>query len=94
MQNVLITAGAGFIGSNFVHCLLKTELDVKIVNRDALTYVASPENLENLPDPTRHIFVEGNILNRDLVNGLMQGHSIDTVVHYGLYPALLAQGKI
>jgi dTDP-glucose 4,6-dehydratase len=82
MQNILITGGAGFIGSNFVHYLLDAEPNVKIVNLDALTYAASPENLNNLPDPARHIFVEGNILDRDLVNGVMQEYSIDTVVHF------------
>ncbi|MBI5839222.1 MAG: dTDP-glucose 4,6-dehydratase [Chloroflexi bacterium] len=82
MQNILVTGGAGFIGSNFVHYLLDAEPDVKVINLDALTYAASPENLENLPDPGRHVFVKGNILDRDLVNGLMQEHSIGTVVHF------------
>jgi dTDP-glucose 4,6-dehydratase len=82
MQNILVTGGAGFIGSNFVHYLLGAEPDVKIVNLDALTYAASPENLKGLPDPKRHVLVEGSILDRDLVHALLQEHSIDTIIHF------------
>lgn len=82
MQNVLVTGGAGFIGSNFIYHLLKTEPGIKIVNLDALTYAGSLENLKNLPDPTRHIFVEGDIRNREMINDLMRQYSIDTVVHF------------
>lgn len=82
MHNVLITGGAGFIGSNFVHYLLKTEPDVRIVNLDLLTYAGSLENLKELPHPERHTFVEGDICDRLLVEDLMDGHRIDTVVHF------------
>ncbi len=82
MQNVLVTGGAGFIGSNFVHFLLAAEPQVRIVNLDALTYAGSLENLRDLPDPARHTFVHGNILDRDLVARLLQEHAIDTIVHF------------
>lgn len=59
MKQVLVTGGAGFIGSNFIHWLLKQNPDVHIVNLDALTYAGSLENLKDLPDPSRHTFLKG-----------------------------------
>ncbi|MBN1450114.1 MAG: GDP-mannose 4,6-dehydratase, partial [Anaerolineales bacterium] len=82
MKNVLVTGGAGFIGANFVHYLLKVEPGGHIVNLDALTYAGSLENLKSLPDPSRHTFVQGDICNAELVDHLMREHDIDTIVHF------------
>ena len=82
MKNILITGGAGFIGSNFVRYLLKKEPNIQIVNLDILAYAGSLENLKNLPDVERHTFVQGDICDADLVNKLMQEHKIDTIVHF------------
>jgi dTDP-glucose 4,6-dehydratase len=82
MLNVLVTGGAGFIGSNFVRHLLRAEPRTTIVDLDALTYAGSPENLKELPDQTRHILVEGNICDRALVDDLLRRHRIDTIVHF------------
>ncbi|MEW6715883.1 MAG: dTDP-glucose 4,6-dehydratase [Chloroflexota bacterium] len=82
MHKVLITGGAGFIGSNFVRYLLKAEPGVHIINLDALTYAGSLENLKHLPDPGRHTFVHGNICDRELVDDLLRKHEIDTIVHF------------
>ncbi len=82
MKNVLVTGGAGFIGSNFIRYLLAREPEVLIVNLDLLTYAGSLENLRDLPDPQRHIFVRGNITNRELVRYLFEQYAIDTVVHF------------
>jgi dTDP-glucose 4,6-dehydratase len=82
MHNVLITGGAGFIGSNFVHYLFQAEPEVRIVNLDALTYAGSRENLSELPDPERHTFVKGDICDQALVGGLMERYRIDTIVHF------------
>jgi dTDP-glucose 4,6-dehydratase len=82
MQNVLVTGGAGFIGSNFVRYLLKVEPDAQVVNLDALTYAGSKENLKDLTAPERHVFVQGDICDRDLVNKLLRQYHIDTVVHF------------
>jgi dTDP-glucose 4,6-dehydratase len=82
MQNVLITGGAGFIGSNFVHFLLRVEPSIHIVNLDALTYAGSQENLGDLPDPTRHTFIQGDICDRKLIDDLLRKFTIDTVVHF------------
>ncbi|MFC1608102.1 dTDP-glucose 4,6-dehydratase [Candidatus Latescibacterota bacterium] len=82
MKNVLVTGGAGFIGSNFVRYILKNEPGVSIVNLDALTYSGSLENLRNLPGPNRHIFVEGDMCDGDLVSDILRTHQIDTIVHF------------
>lgn len=82
MQNILVTGGAGFIGSNFVHYLLKVNSSVRIVNLDALTYAGSLENLKGLADESRHLFVQGDICDRSLVERLLHEHEIDTLVHF------------
>jgi dTDP-glucose 4,6-dehydratase len=81
-SNVLVTGGAGFIGSNFVRFLLQAEPGAKIVNLDKLTYAGSLENLKELPDPDRHTFVKGDICDRALVDSLLRQHQIDTIVHF------------
>lgn len=82
MHNVLVTGGAGFIGSNFVRTLLKAEPQVQIYNLDLLTYAGSLENLKDLPDPARHTFIKGDICDAELVNRLMRTQQIDTLVHF------------
>lgn len=82
MQNVLVTGGAGFIGSNFVRHLLTTESEISIVNLDALTYAGSLENLRDLPVPGRYKFVQGSINDSSLVERLLRENEIDTIVHF------------
>ncbi len=82
MKKLLISGGAGFIGSNFVRHLLNEETGIQIVNLDALTYAGSMENLKDLPDPKRHTFIEGDICERVLVDELLRKHQIDTIVHF------------
>jgi len=82
MKKMLVTGGAGFIGSNFVRFVLREEHDLEIINLDSLTYAGSLENLKDLPDPERHIFIQGDICNRSLVDNLLNRYSIDTVVHF------------
>lgn len=81
-RRVLVTGGAGFIGSNFVRHLLDADPKVRVVNLDLLTYASSPLNLEGLPDPTRHTLVRGDIRDRPLVDRLLREHGIDTIVHF------------
>ena len=80
-RNVLITGGAGFIGSHLVQHLLSTDKYVQIVNLDVLTYAASLENLKELPDPERYTLVSGDICDRPMVEHLLREHEIDTIVH-------------
>ncbi len=82
MKNVLVTGGAGFIGSNFLRHLLHVEPNIRVVNLDALTYAGSLENLKDLPGADRYRFVEGNICNSSLVKKLLRDHQIDTIVHF------------
>lgn len=81
-RNVLITGGAGFIGCNFVRHLLATDPAVRVVNLDLLTYAGSLDSLRDLPDSTRHVFVQGDICNRSLVDRLLREQEIDTIVHF------------
>ena len=82
MKNILVTGGAGFIGSNFVRYILKAEPEVRLVNLDALTYAGSLENLKDLPDPARHTFIRGDICDRALVDNLLRQNQIDTLIHF------------
>jgi dTDP-glucose 4,6-dehydratase len=82
MKNILVTGGAGFIGSNFVRYLLQTEPDVHIINLDVLSYAGSQENLKDLPHPQHHTFVRGDICDRPLIDHLFHFYQVDTVVHF------------
>jgi len=82
MRHILVTGGAGFIGSNFVHYLLQSEPDVQIINLDALTYAGSLENLKDLPDPSRHVFIHGDITDQEMVDRIFAEYEIDTVMHF------------
>lgn len=73
MKNLLITGGAGFIGSNFVRHLLRAYADVEVVNLDALTYAGNPANLADLAGEPRYRFVRGDITDARLVAALMHG---------------------
>lgn len=82
MRNVLVTGGAGFIGSNFVRYVLATHTDVLVVNFDKLTYAGNLENLEDLSDNPRYHFVKADICNRAEVESAFRRFKIDTVVHF------------
>ncbi len=82
MRTVLVTGGAGFIGANFIHYLLKNDPEVFIINLDLLTYAGHLESLDGLPDPDRHLFVRGDICDRALVDSLFQQHPIERVIHF------------
>lgn len=82
MKNILVTGGAGFIGSNFIRYLLRTETDVHVVNLDALTYAGSLENLKDVADDPRYAFVQGNICDTESVEQLLRERNIDTIVHF------------
>ena len=78
---ILVTGGAGFIGSNFVLDWLK-ESNEPVVNLDALTYAGNLENLQSLTDDPRHIFVKGNICDKELVSSLLTKYKPRAIVHF------------
>ncbi|RKG55894.1 dTDP-glucose 4,6-dehydratase [Corallococcus sp. AB011P] len=80
-MNVLVTGGCGFIGSNLVKYLRRERPDWKIVNLDKLTYAGNLETLADLEGDPRHVFVRGDIGNRELVEHLIVQHGIDAVMH-------------
>ncbi len=79
-KNILITGGAGFIGSNFIHYILEKYPEAKIINLDALTYAGNLENLKSVENNPNYKFVHGDITDKKLVNGLMK--KVDLVVHF------------
>lgn len=81
-MNLLVTGGAGFIGSNFIRHMLGSYPDCTIVNLDALTYAGNLNNLKGCDAGPRYTFVEGDICDRPLVSAVMMKHKIDTVVHF------------
>jgi len=80
-MTILVTGGAGFIGSNFVHHWLTTTND-KLVNLDKLTYAGNLENLSSLQNNVRHVFVQGDIGDTPLVTRLLAEHQPRAVVHF------------
>ena len=79
-MKLLVTGGAGFIGSNFVQYILEKYPDYEVVNLDALTYAASLDNLQEVMNNPRHIFVNGRIEDGDLVDKLVPG--IDFIINF------------
>ena len=82
MQNLLITGGAGFIGSNFVHYMLEKYPAYRIVVYDKLTYAGRMENLERAKDNPHLVFVRGDICDIDAVRAAVDEHTIDTIVNF------------
>jgi dTDP-glucose 4,6-dehydratase len=82
VQNVLVTGGAGFIGSNFIHHLLGADRNVRVVNLDALTYAGNLDNLKAIAEDPRYAFVRGSVCDRELVEKLLRERRVDTVVHF------------
>ncbi len=80
-QSILVTGGAGFIGSNFVHDWL-AENDGTVVNLDKLTYAGNPENLADLKNDPRHIFVKGDIDDQTLLKQLLATHQPEAVINF------------
>jgi dTDP-glucose 4,6-dehydratase len=73
MRRLFVAGGAGFIGSNFIHHVMRERPDVRIVNFDALTYAGNPENLADVAGDARYSFVQGSVADAAAVAGAMRG---------------------
>jgi len=81
-MNILVTGGAGFIGSNFVRHMVETYPNYSIVNYDLLTYAGNLENLKDIESHENYTFVKGDINNRELVDHSVKYHNIDVIVNF------------
>jgi dTDP-glucose 4,6-dehydratase len=79
---ILVTGGAGFIGSNFICYMLKKYDEVEIVNYDKLTYAGNLDNLRNVEKDTRHKFIKGDICDSKTVEGVVKREEIDQIVNF------------
>ncbi len=82
MKKLLVTGGAGFIGSNFVHYWMASYPQDKIVVLDAVTYAGNIESLNPVKDNANFTFCQGNICDTPLVETIIKEHHIDTIVHF------------
>lgn len=82
MKTYLVTGGAGFIGSNFIHYIFKKYSDVKIICLDKLTYAGNLENLKSVEDNSNFSFIQGDICDKELVEGFFEKNDIDFVVNF------------
>jgi len=82
MNNILVTGGCGFIGSNFINYLLQKYDDINVINVDALTYASDESSLSGYSNDPRYKFEKGNILNTDFIDQIFQKYKINDVVHF------------
>jgi len=81
-KNILVTGGAGFIGSNFIPYFINLHKDYNIINLDLLTYAGNIENLSEIRDKPNYKFIKGDICNRDLVEYIFNEFDINAVIHF------------
>lgn len=82
MKTILVTGGAGFIGSNFVKMMVKKYPDYKIINIDALTYAGNLENLSDIKDAANYEFIKADIRDKKAIDDIFKTQNIDVVVNF------------
>ena len=83
MRTYLVTGGAGFIGSNYIHYMFaKYDKDIRIINVDALTYAGNLENLKDVEDRDNYTFIKADICDKDAIADIFAKNDIDRVVHF------------
>ena len=82
MKNVLVTGGAGFIGSNFVKMMVEKYPEYNIINLDALTYAGNLENLSDIDTASNYTFVKADIRDRDVIDKIFTANQIDIVINF------------
>jgi len=81
-MNILVTGGAGFIGSNFIRYMLNKYANYQLINFDLLTYSGNLENLRDVENNPRYTLVRGNITNQQLVDHVVKNHHVDIIVNF------------
>lgn len=81
MKNIIITGGAGFIGSHVVRLFVNKYPEYNIINLDKLTYAGNLANLKDIEDKPNYTFVKGDICDFELIRRLMREHSVDGIIH-------------
>jgi len=81
-MKLLVTGGAGFIGSNFIHHMMGSHSDLEVINLDVLTYAGNLNNLKGIEKNPRYTFIKGDICNRAIVNAILDKHKVDAIVHF------------
>ena len=81
-NNILVTGGSGFIGSNFIHYLINNTDYKTIINLDKLTYAGNTENLINVQDNTRYKFIKGDICDRKCIKKIFIDYGPNKIVHF------------
>ena len=81
-KTILVTGGAGFIGSNFIHYMVKKYPEYKIINLDKLTYAGNLENLKSIDDKPNYKFIKGDIADTKIVGEIFSSSKIDAVVNF------------
>lgn len=82
MKKMLITGGAGFIGSNFIHYILSKYNDYQVINLDKLTYVANLDNLKDIEDNKNYRFIHGDIADQEFIFKLFENEKFDIVINF------------
>ena len=82
MKNILVTGGAGFIGSNFVQYILNEYSEYQVTVYDKLTYAGNLDNLLSVADDPRYHFIQGDICDKAAVDNAIKAHDIDTIVNF------------
>ena len=80
-KSILVTGGAGFIGSHFVRRIISNYPNTKIVNLDLLTYAGDLDNLDDISNSPNYKFIHGDINNFDFLQDLFKSHDFDSVIH-------------
>lgn len=81
-MKLLVTGGLGFIGSNFIRLILRKYSDYTVINFDKMTYAGNPENLRDIENNPRYLFVKGDICDEALVNKVIDGEKPDAIINF------------
>jgi dTDP-glucose 4,6-dehydratase len=81
-MKLLITGGAGFIGSNFILSMINSHPEIEIINLDVLTYAGNLNNLKSVDKNPRYTFIRGDICDPNNVNSILDKYRVDTIVHF------------